>query len=55
MYLYDAAKISSQVEKMKAAFKGQKMRIKYAAKALTNISILKLMKSLGKLILKTFQ
>ncbi len=47
LYVYDASKIARQVEVMKNAFAGQEMKIKYAAKALTNISILKLMRSLG--------
>ncbi len=47
LFIYDAGVIARQVEKMRSAFKGQKMRIKYAAKALTNVSILKLMRSLG--------
>ena len=47
LYVYDAAVIKRQVAFMKEAFSGQKMKIKYAAKALTNISILKLMRSLG--------
>jgi diaminopimelate decarboxylase len=47
LYVYDASKIARQVEVMKSAFTGQAMKIKYAAKALTNISILKLMRSLG--------
>ncbi len=47
VYVYDAAVIARQVGLMKEAFKGQSLRIKYAAKALTNVSILKLMRSLG--------
>src|SRR5450432_1571474 len=47
LYLYDAAKIVSQVQHLKSAFSGMDVRIKYAAKALTNISILKLMKQNG--------
>ena len=47
VFVYDAAKIEEQVGKMQQAFAGQALRIKYAAKALTNISILKLMRSLG--------
>jgi diaminopimelate decarboxylase len=46
VFVYDAAKIEHQVKQMRDAFAGQAMRIKYAAKALTNISILKLMRSL---------
>jgi len=47
LYVYDASVIARQVERMKKSFSGQAMKIKYAAKALTNISILKLMRSLG--------
>ena len=47
LYVYDASVIARQVDEMKKAFSGQAMKIKYAAKALTNISILKLMRTLG--------
>lgn len=47
LYVYDASVIARQVDEMTAAFTGQSMKIKYAAKALTNISILKLMRTLG--------
>jgi diaminopimelate decarboxylase len=47
IYVYDASVIARQVKLMQEAFSGQSMRIKYAAKALTNVSILKLMHSLG--------
>lgn len=47
LYIYDAAKIQSQIQALKASFAGIDTRIKYAAKALTNISILKLMKKSG--------
>jgi len=47
IYVYDASVIARQVKLMKEAFLGQAMRIKYAAKALTNISILKFMRSQG--------
>ena len=47
LYVYDAAKIESQFNKLKSAFDGVKLRIKYASKSLTNISILKLLKQLG--------
>ncbi|MDZ4714019.1 MAG: diaminopimelate decarboxylase [Cytophagales bacterium] len=45
LYVYDAEKIAEQVRSMRTAFPD--IRIKYAAKALTNISILHLMKKLG--------
>ncbi len=47
VFVYDASKIEDQIKKMRAAFEGQSMRIKYAAKALTNVSILKLMRAMG--------
>jgi len=46
LYVYDASKIANQVQYMRSALAGVDMRIKYAAKALTNISILKLMRKL---------
>ena len=47
LYVYDASVIEQQILRMQRAFKGTTMRIKYAAKALTNISILRLMKKFG--------
>lgn len=48
VYVYDAAKIASQYHRLTAAFSGVKnLRLNYAAKALSNISILKYMNSLG--------
>jgi diaminopimelate decarboxylase len=47
LYVYDAEKISSQYKSLKEAFKGLDIKIKYAAKALTNQSILKVLKNLG--------
>jgi len=47
LYVYDATKIEHQVNTLKQAFKGLDLKIKYACKSLTNISILKLMKKLG--------
>ncbi|WP_020527336.1 diaminopimelate decarboxylase [Flexithrix dorotheae] len=47
LYVYDAQKIKQQVENLKKAFSGINLKIKYASKALTNISILKLIKSYG--------
>ncbi|MBL6446208.1 diaminopimelate decarboxylase [Fulvivirga sp. 29W222] len=47
VYVYDANKIIDQLNTLKNAFSKQKIKIKYAAKALTNISILKLMKKHG--------
>ena len=47
IYVYDAEKISLQVNSMRKAFKNVDLKIKYAMKALSNVSILKLMKKLG--------
>ncbi|MEQ8927450.1 MAG: diaminopimelate decarboxylase [Fulvivirga sp.] len=47
VYVYDAEKIINQLQSLKNAFSNQKLKIKYAAKSLTNINILKLMKKHG--------
>ena len=47
LYVYDAKKIVDQLTSLKNAFSETDVRIKYAAKALTNISILKLLKKHG--------
>jgi diaminopimelate decarboxylase len=47
VYVYDAEKIVSQLKNLKMAFSDADVRIKYAAKALTNLSILKLLKKHG--------
>jgi diaminopimelate decarboxylase len=48
VYVYDADKIISQYERLTSAFaKVNNLRIHYAVKALSNISILKLFKQLG--------
>lgn len=47
LYVYDADKIEEQFNTLNNAFKGVKLRIKYASKSLTNLSILKLLKKLG--------
>ncbi|MEM9649635.1 MAG: diaminopimelate decarboxylase [Bacteroidota bacterium] len=48
LYVYDAEKISAQFERLTKAFKGVgQLRLNYAAKALSNISILRLMNNLG--------
>ena len=48
VYVYDAEKIKSQYHRLTNAFsKAKKLRINYAVKALSNISILKLFKGLG--------
>jgi diaminopimelate decarboxylase len=50
LYVYDAEKIVGQVSKMKKAFQGVDLTLKFAAKSLTNISILKLIRSTGTLL-----
>src|SRR6056300_1157757 len=48
LYVYDAEKIKSQYNRLTNAFNGvSKLKLNYAAKALSNISILRLMNSLG--------
>lgn len=47
VYVYDAERIEIQVNKLKNAFSGVRVKLKYACKALTNISILKLIKKYG--------
>ncbi len=47
LFVYDGEKIVEQINKLKNGFSGAPTRIKYAVKALTNVSILKLMRSQG--------
>ena len=47
VFVYDAEKIVKQIKALQNAFSKQNLKIKYAAKALTNISILRLMKKNG--------
>jgi diaminopimelate decarboxylase len=48
LYVYDAAKIQSQYLRLEKAFsKVHKLRINYAMKALSNVSVLKLLKQMG--------
>ena len=48
VYVYDSEKIVSQFNRLNNAFKGVKsLKLNYAAKALSNIAILRLMNSLG--------
>ncbi|NNK73197.1 MAG: diaminopimelate decarboxylase [Flavobacteriaceae bacterium] len=48
VYVYDAHKIESQYQRLTSAFKEvSSLRINYAVKALSNISILKFLKGLG--------
>lgn len=48
LYVYDAAKIQSQYNRLTNAFaKVEKLQINYAVKALSNLSVLKLLKKMG--------
>jgi diaminopimelate decarboxylase len=47
LYVYDAAKIAEKYKELSAAFSGIRCKIKYAGKALSNLSILRYMKELG--------
>ncbi len=47
LYVYDADKITEQILSLKNAFSDNDVKIKYAAKALTNLSILKHIKQQG--------
>ncbi|RMG74684.1 MAG: diaminopimelate decarboxylase [Bacteroidetes bacterium] len=47
LYVYDGDTIRRKYEEMTAAFAGLNCKIKYPAKALSNLSILKLFRSLG--------
>jgi diaminopimelate decarboxylase len=47
VYVYNAEKIVSQIKSLKTAYSGSDVRVKYAAKALTNVSILKLIRKYG--------
>lgn len=47
LYVYDADKIIEKIQLLRDSFSGVNLKIKYAAKALTNLSILKLMRMQG--------
>ena len=47
LYVYDAATIKRQYNRLATAFNKVPLKIKFACKALTNISVLKYVKSLG--------
>ena len=47
VYVYDGEKIINQIKYLTNAFSGLNVKIKYAAKALTNLSILKLVRKEG--------
>lgn len=47
VYVYDADHIISQYQRLTKAFKGSKLKVKYAMKALNNLHILKLLRAQG--------
>jgi diaminopimelate decarboxylase len=48
VYVYDAARMRKQYERIVAAFSGvERLRINYACKALTNLNVLRLFRELG--------
>jgi diaminopimelate decarboxylase len=48
LYVYDAAKIESQYQRLTSAFsKVEKLRVNYAVKALSNVAVLQLLKQIG--------
>lgn len=47
VYVYDADRIAAQIASLKKAFSGTTLKIKFATKALTNLSILRFMKQHG--------
>lgn len=47
LYVYDADKIIQQISTLRELFSDVPLRLKYAAKSLTNLSVLKLVKSQG--------
>ena len=47
LYVYNADRITLQYQQLQSAFEGVNARFFYACKALTNISILKHIRSLG--------
>lgn len=47
VYVYDADKMAEKLNILKSAFAGLNLKVKYAAKALTNISVLKFLRTQG--------
>ncbi len=47
LYVYDADKIAQQIKRLNNAFSGVNLKLKYAAKALSNVSVLKWIKKHG--------
>lgn len=47
LYVYDSSVMERQYKRLQKAFKGSKLKINYACKALSNINVLRLFKQLG--------
>lgn len=47
LYVYDASVIKDQFNRLQAAFQGVDLKVKFACKSLTNLSILKVLRSFG--------
>jgi len=47
LYIYESSRMISQYESITSAFRSTRMKIYYACKALTNLNVLKLFRSLG--------
>jgi diaminopimelate decarboxylase len=47
LYIYDTSRMEKQYKRLEKAFKGSRIKINYACKALTNINILRFFNSLG--------
>lgn len=47
LYIYDTAKMEAQYKRLEKAFKGSKLKINYACKALSNINVLRFFQTLG--------
>ncbi len=47
LYVYDADKMIEKLQKMQTAFEGMKVKIKFATKALNNLSVMKLFRHYG--------
>ena len=47
LYIYESARMIRQYESITSAFKSTRVKIYYACKALTNLNVLKLFRSLG--------
>ncbi len=47
IYVYDTARMEKQYKRLENAFKGSRIKINYACKALTNINVLRFFKGMG--------